>query len=307
MRRKTLAMLLVVMMVISMVPTTALAATEYAYIPNGNGTHTVTYVVDNDWDNEVIVGPEACTNNGKGYCTVCTGAIPAAPECDHWAHSGEWTAKSNGNNTHNNICVCEEVMGTVDCVVDCVCGGYVAPVVPECDHWAHTAEWTAESNGNNTHNNICVCEEVMGTVDCQPECICGGYVAPECDHWAYTAEWTAESNGDNTHNNICVCGETVNTVACVEDCVCGGYVAPEDKPESVPSTPVKPVMPNFMQQFWNNWFEALNKLWGKFPTAPSKPVVPSFPSAPEAPEAPEYDDVPVTSDYLAFLWNLKNK
>lgn len=145
---------------------------------------------------------------------IILGVVPmmvmSAGACNHQEHSAEWKCISNNDNTHSMTCVCGEVVGTADCVEDCLCCGDAATI---CDHQAHCTEWTHVSNNDNTHTMTCVCGEVIGTLNCAENCLCGGDAATVCDHGAHAAEWTCKSN-----DRICICGEKLGPADCDTPC-----------------------------------------------------------------------------------------
>lgn len=120
MRKRTLAVLLTVLLVISMVPMAAMAedACEcgdnrsglWTYAGgNGDGTHT--WYCD---DCDLFVRTESCTAGDDGDCTECGYGVTAGH--DHW--DGLVKCEPNGNGTHTWTCGhddCGKDLGTYSC------------------------------------------------------------------------------------------------------------------------------------------------------------------------------------------------
>ena len=200
MKKKIFAMLLVVALVLSIVPLTALAAeatvckcgsTEWTgYVKSGEGTHAIfckqcgamqarSELACSSMDGKVCFW---CKENMPGVEPEAP-EVPEEPECKH-----EWKGVANNGADHNVVCRdCSEVLGAeahkfVGGV--CACGAiYVAPEVPEEPECKH--EWKGVANNGADHNIVCRdCLEVLGAESHKfvgGVCACGAiYVEPAC-------------------------------------------------------------------------------------------------------------------------------
>ena len=226
MRKRFLTMLLALIMVVSVVPMVAMAegtgeehdcwdyASQFTYVNNGNGTHTVkcpegheVQTADCVWDSS------SC---------ICGSTKPVATH-DCW--DGPFTYEYNGNGTHTVKCPEGHTVQTTTCVWEsgkCACGSEK----PACDHTANN--WKYTNNNDGTHTVTCKdCGEVVtANAACVWEsgkCACGSE-KPACDHMGNHWEYT--DNKDGTHKVTCKdCGKVVTAnAACVWEsgkCACG--------------------------------------------------------------------------------------
>ena len=222
MKTKALSLFLVLALLVSLVPMTALASdsTECdhtkGYIVNANATHSFgcTKCGLLEW------GPVACDEGFKvdGLCWICQGSLSRT--CDH--KDAKWTP--NGDGTHSSVCSCTEVLaGPYDCnpgsgTTCLLCGGDVE-VEPECAHGIRVYN----NNNDGTHTVSCYdCPVVFGTEEHSYNefdiCVCRAIkptepAEPECDH--KRNDWAP--NGDGTHTSACNCGKESVTYNCLFD------------------------------------------------------------------------------------------
>ncbi len=218
MNKKILAMLLVIVMIISVVPTMALAdehdcwGTNLQYNSNNNGTHNILCA-----DGHTLTENAECvTENGQCICGY------AAPAHDCWETNLQYN--SNNNGTHNILCADGHVLTeNAECVTEngkCICG-YAAPAH---DCWETNLQYN--SNNNGTHNVLCadghVLTENAVCITENGKCICG-YAAPAHDCWETNLQYNSNNNG--THNVLCADGHVLTeNAACVTEngqCICG--------------------------------------------------------------------------------------
>ena len=261
MKKRILALLLTVCMLLSLMPLGAFAEEDSEDTPvlaeeanEDEGGHEHTF---GDWK-----------DNGDGTCTkACThdGCTESVTEAHVWSGS----VKPNGNGTHSHVC---ERCGARDTAAACTegtaatckvpakcaqCGGYIGEVST-----VHQGDVTYKSNGDGTHTGTySICGHSF-TEDCtagnEADCthrlvckVCKGEFGDYKHNWSdtprhientktheyYCLDCTATriaeactpkavSNKDGTHNIVCaVCGAPLETnVKCAYDpaaAVCG--------------------------------------------------------------------------------------
>ena len=205
MKKKLLAMLLVLAMVISIVPLTAIAEdcdhehADYShYVSNGKGQHDI---ICPDCDEGVFGWMFQCKNadtDYNGYCDKCGFNC-----CMHSSKS----LKNNEDGTHTFYCQnCKAQLSTEahqysEATGACVCGALKTPV---CEHKSKSIK----NNNDGTHTFFCRhCGEKLTTEahqysEAAGACVCGALAGHECDFDAGVT-----SNGDGTHNVNCECGK----------------------------------------------------------------------------------------------------
>lgn len=210
MKKKFVAMLLVLATLLTLLPVTAMAAdcnhssNKKTYTCNNNYTHKIYCKTCK----RTVEESAACTASSSFWgssdtCQYCNG-----PVCNH-----QTTSTSNGNGTHTTKCACGKVSRTENCTfygnsTQCwTCKGS-----KPC---AHTYK-TTTPNGDGTHTTKCnSCGVETGKGNCSynnytGKCnTCGG--SRPCDHTLTVHT----SNKDNTHDSKCACGqEVIESVAC---------------------------------------------------------------------------------------------
>lgn len=252
MKKRTLAMLLALVLVISIVPMAAMAE-ECAHVgPNhavGNGDGTHNYICDSC--NEPFETNVSCSYDETGFCYGCQQGKPPV-KCEH---VGVTEVIANNDGTHSIKCHCGEIIETDKCgYVDGECPSCHAHApVPGCAEGVHSGLTKVVGNGDGTHNYVCAkCGDYIETVDCEYDddgfcygCQQGKPPVAKCDHTGNN--WAYEDNGNGTHKVICKdCGkvESENAECVYTNGVCRacGSKEPEQKPatdkdlDNVPKT-----------------------------------------------------------------------
>ena len=220
MSKKILAMLLVIVMVISMVPMTALAATCAdgcidGWVPTVPGSHK--QGCPNCGTITGFFNITCYDDNKDGFCDGCRAAK---------GHTHAYTIlSSNQDGTHKKSCACGEGFNFNCEYVNGVCAcGYAEKAACQ-----HNGEVKYTDNKNGTHQVTCKCGVVISaavehTFD-GGRCNCGARKAG-CKH---DGEVSYKNNNDGTHKVTCECGKVIAEAAeCEFDggrCVCGARKA----------------------------------------------------------------------------------
>ena len=230
MKKKLLAVLLVVALIMSIAPT-AFAADDHtceggAWTPNGDLTHSSFCPICGEVDKT-----EPCTPGFRdpSLCQWCKGSMTPEPKCDH--EGGAWI--SNGDGTHTSSCDCGANKTTGECQ-DLGKG-----VCYMCGYEFHKCDYTeAVSDGDRHHFLTCECgkklDVALNCADSDGDRFCDscGYEmyreVVECKH-----VWKGVANNDEaTHKIVCRdCLEVLGTEShkfVNGVCACGAiYVEPE--------------------------------------------------------------------------------
>ena len=252
MNRRIWAILLVIVMAISMVPMTAMAAECNHSVFGG----TVSWREKKDAtcsENgyEASYFCNACGNMmiwiDGGYVVKTTGTIPATglhnyvegvcacgavEPCDH--NGLTYVLNNNDGTTHKVTCECGEVLNTAATHTYndqgmCACGA-IEPS-ESCDH--NGLFYVKNNEDGKTHKVTCECGEVLNEAAAHAYanglCACGA-IEPNCDHDGVT--YVLNNNDGATHKITCECGEVLNAAAThtyndQDVCVCGA-IKPSD-------------------------------------------------------------------------------
>ncbi len=271
MKRKIFAALLAVMMVVSMLPLSVLAADncehDYKVVPTTFGMHQFECQKCGD-----AYGAGQCKGADTDYdgtCNMCNTQYKHVCDMDglrykdarshnitcsrcgriggNAGHSYDET-KSVSEMGHVLACACGAekknalVMGHYDADGDGKCDscGYQKYDAPDKEH---EHNYVAHSNNDGTHTLSCTCGGEVKDITCNDgngdgKCdSCGyeKYVAPEEEH---EHNYVAHSNNDGTHTSSCNCGLSV-TINCLDNngdgkcdsCGYQKYDAPEGEHE----------------------------------------------------------------------------
>ncbi len=227
MKKRTLAMLLALVLVISIVPMAAMAKEcehKGGNLPNAkfDGTHDVWCLSCNTW---YIKGQKCSYTDGK--CTVC-----AAP-CDH---KEALKACTDGKH-HEVVCrVCNTILRTEDCTFGkdgkCICGNGAAaekPTAPACKHTPKAGTYVRNATGG--HDVKCAkCGETYheACTFSDGKCVCGAANPDACTH-----KEALKACADGKHHEVVcrVCNTILRTENCTfgkdGKCICGNGAASE--------------------------------------------------------------------------------
>ena len=201
MNRKFMAMLLVIVMVVGMVPVTAMAEEHehdyYDHVVSDNaGKHY--YVCSCNAEPDGGSYRISCTdgNVNDGLCDSCGYRLYEDPTTKPGTHEHNYVTHTNNNGTHTLSCTCGGSV-TMNCtdgnVNDGLCDscGYRLYEDPTTKPGTHEHKYVAHTNNNGTHNTSCTCglgEQNIACVDADKNFACDdcGYMLP-----TYSADSTA--------------------------------------------------------------------------------------------------------------------
>lgn len=226
MNKKFMAMLLVIVMVASMVPMTALAVEEHdcdysKAVSVGNKQHKM-YCIVEGCENFIDYAMNCRDENPADWkCDSCGGDVGTRPA----PHEHNYVAHDNGDGTHTSSCNCGDTEDPTAHVYNngvCECGA-----VQPCDHGVMVTKYYRDNQDGATHTITCDCGVVVNPAaaheyNVQGDCACGAH--KQHVHGGLT--YIADNEDGATHTITCECGDVLNAAAPHEFneqdiCVCG--------------------------------------------------------------------------------------
>ena len=236
-KKKLLAVLMVLALIISIAPT-AFAEHEHEHeynnaVSDGAGHHDLSCNCGQE-----VKGITCLDSNGDGKCDSCGYVKYTKPED---SHEHNYVAHSNGNGTHDLSCNCGLEVKGITCLDSngdgkCDSCGY-QKYAPVCKHGF---QYVKDNGDGKTHKATCrdcgivIAEKLAHVFDENGVCACGAIQSKGCDHEG--TQKLIDNKDGQTHKVVCEkCGVTIaqkadhDYNATTGKCACGAK-KPVSKP-----------------------------------------------------------------------------